>query len=492
MLPNKESLDDDDNGTNDLLNNDSLMSNNIDENIVQIENTQARLIYWACFCQGVGMLFPWNVFITAAAYFSLRFVGTSVERDFEQAFSFSYTFANLIIFLLLLRFGSIPGFNLKKAVVIPNVITAGLFLLAAIFVFTPMSGGVLFALTIISVLLCGSFAACLQAGIFGLTARLPTQFTQAVFGGQGAAGATVSILSLFSSLSAGCTSGKEMKIPTIEDIAPQSFAYFFASSAVVLICMAIFVWLTKTSYVTSQLNEANVLLSPALPSTDASVNTSLGISTTSWWNLLEELKEHCFGVCLTFTVTLCLFPGLAANIQSYHNPYNEQCPPTGILYGFGVWQSFLFLIFNIGDTVGRQLTLLGSAVPPKKVWLISVGRLIFIPLFMTCNLKHIDGNVIASDNKSAVVSGGAGGGSGSYSPSSVSVLSSGSDFWPCLLMLLFAASNGWCAGLEMMNGPKTCKYSQDQSRAGTLLAFFMTLGLLLGSLMSFPVLAIVG
>ena len=53
--------------------------------------------------------------------------------------------------------------------------------------------------------MCGAFAAFLQAGIFGLTARLPYQYTQAVVGGQGAAGATVSLLSLLSLLSQDCS-----------------------------------------------------------------------------------------------------------------------------------------------------------------------------------------------------------------------------------------------------------------------------------------------
>ena len=52
-------------------------------------------------------------------------------------------------------------------------------------------------------------------------------------------------------------------------------------------------------------------------------------------------------------------------------------------------------------------------------------------------------------------------------------------------------SNGYCAGLEMMNGPKQVSRLEDQSRAGTLMGFFMTLGLLLGSLVAFPVRAIV-
>ena len=444
------------------------------------------------------MLFPWNVFITAASYFALRFANTAVESNFEQAFSFTYTAANLIVFLTILRYGATSTqFNLKAAVVYPNIITAVLFLLAAVFVLTPMDGGVLFAMTILSVMLCGSFAATLQAGIFGLTARLPPQYTQAVFGGQGAAGATVSLLSLVTLLLQDCATGKTFTHPTLEDIAAQSFGYFFASSTVVLLCLSIFIWLVKTDFVQHQLNVPDVLQSPALPSTESSSASSASSASfassspstasrgftkgaSSWWMLVQELWQHCVGVCVTFVVTLAVFPGLASSIKSYNNPYDEQCPPTGIIYGFGAWQSFLFLIFNVGDTVGRQLILLHQVVPPKKVWMLAVGRCAFIPLFMTCNLRRSDdvlngGDSSSGNNTSGVVAGGSG----------------GSDFWPCLLMLLLALTNGYCGGLEMMNGPKACEKMEDQSRAGTMLAFFMTLGLLLGSLLAFPVQAIV-
>ena len=491
MLTNPTSAPDE--STEDLLHNDSLQPD-ADRESSPPPPPPHRLLYWSCFLQGVGMLFPWNVFITAASYFALRFAGTAMETNFEQAFSFTYTFSNFVVFLLLLKYGATPQFTLHRAVVVPNAVTAGLFVLAAVLVYIPMDGGFLFAISIVSVLLCGAFAASLQAGIFGFTARLPSQFTQAVFGGQGAAGACVALLSLLTLLFQECNA---TTVPTIKDIGPQSFGYFFISAVIVGICCAVFVWLTKTTFVTTTLKESNVLWSPAVPGGggggggggDHGDHGGGDTTTSSWKELFMELKYHCIGVCLTFTVTLALFPGLAANIKSYNNPSDDQCPETGMLYGFGVWQSFLFLLFNLGDTLGRQMTLLPRhlhVVAPEKVWMVSVGRFVFLPLFMTCNIRQRfdDGDGILSNGTVAPMGTGnsPGGGSGG----------GGSDVWACVLMLLLAVSNGYCGGLEMQNGPKTCSHQKDQSRAGTLLAFFMTLGLLLGSLLAFPVVAVAG
>jgi len=502
-----------------LLTNDTLRSDEVTPSFDGVTNahahtttttttttrTKSRTLYWAFFLQGVGMLFPWNVFITAASYFALRFAGTPFEHSFEQAFSFSYTSANLVVFLALLKFGATPSFDLRAAIVTPNVITAFLFFLASMFVLTPMEGELLYFLTIVSVLLCGGFAACLQAGIFGLTARLPTQYTQAVVGGQGAAGATVSLLSLFSLLSQDC--GTELQRPTLAEITPQSFGYFFASAVVVLLCLGVFVWISRTNIVIEKINRGSdgssstfsVLRSPALPSAETTLRSSDSSvkGATAWLTLVKSLWRHCLGVCLTFTATLAVFPGLTADIKSFNNPYDVPCPATGMLYGYGIWQSWLFLLFNVGDTVGRQLTLLGPLIPPRKVWIVTIVRLLFVPLFMACNLRSSD-EVVGGGGGNAT-SGGSGSGSGSdsgsgWSPSSSEehvVMGSGSDFWPCLLMLMMAISNGYCAGLEMMNGPKQVNRLEDQSRAGTLMGFFMTLGLLLGSLVAFPVRAIV-
>jgi equilibrative nucleoside transporter 1/2/3 len=56
-------------------------------------------------------------------------------------------------------------------------------------------------------------------------------------------------------------------------------------------------------------------------------------------------------------------------------------------------------------------------------------------------------------------------------------------------MCLLSVSNGYVASLEMMNGPSLVPDGQ-QSRAGTIMAFFLVLGLVVGSVSSFGVRAI--
>ena len=56
----------------------------------------------------------------------------------------------------------------------------------------------------------------------------------------------------------------------------------------------------------------------------------------------------------------------------------------------------------------------------------------------------------------------------------------------CIFMCLLSVSNGYVASLEMMNGPTLVPDGQ-QSRAGTIMAFFLVLGLVMGSMLSFAV-----
>ena len=63
------------------------------------------------------------------------------------------------------------------------------------------------------------------------------------------------------------------------------------------------------------------------------------------------------------------------------------------------------------------------------------------------------------------------------------------DYWPIIFMCLLSVSNGYVASLEMMNGPSLVPDGQ-QSRAGTIMAFFLVLGLVVGSVGSFGVRAV--
>lgn len=56
-----------------------------------------------CCVQGVGQLFPWNVFINAEDYFRRRLCGSAFENNFENCISAGYNLAAITGLLLALR-----------------------------------------------------------------------------------------------------------------------------------------------------------------------------------------------------------------------------------------------------------------------------------------------------------------------------------------------------------------------------------------------------
>jgi len=171
--------------------------------------------------------------------------------------------------------------------------------------------------------------------------------------------------------------------------------------------------------------------------------------------LIQHIRKHAFSVTMVFAVTLCIFPAITSDVRSMVNvdPANP-CPEEGRFYG-DLWVPFSFFMFNIGDTAGRFLAVY-KFIPASKIYLLSIFRVVFIPLFMMCNVV----------------------------PSAFSPPVLAHDFWPITLMLLLALSNGYAASQEMMNGPMKVD-PELQSRAGTMMVFFLQLGLILGSVCSF-------
>jgi len=257
--------------------------------------------------------------------------------------------------------------------------------------------------------------------------------------------------------------------------------------------------------------------SNALP-TSSQDAAQLGDEDTSLptCTLMSMIGRHCFSVCFTFLVTLSVFPGITSEIRSEFNPTNARCPSNGVSrfpYGAGVWQSSFFLIFNVGDTLGRALASIGGIVPHRFLWLVSVSRVAFIPLLLLCNINTGSGG------------GGSGGGGGNSSrtPSSSLSLYGGHpaqynsnlvgttnwdyleeesdsvpttairyfahDIYPICFMCLLAVSNGFVASLEMMHTPNLVP-KREASRAGAIMAFFLVMGLVCGSVCSFGVRAI--
>ena len=103
-----------------------------------------------------------------------------------------------------------------------------------------------------------------------------------------------------------------------------------------------------------------------------------------FFQVIKECWIYALTVFVTFTVTLCIFPSVAVLVESEgskNSSWSEKyfTPVT------------VFLLFNVGDFVGRYLatwlkipgrTILGKII----VLTVAIMRSAFIPLFIYCNI----------------------------------------------------------------------------------------------------------
>ena len=59
------------------------------------------------------------------------------------------------------------------------------------------------------------------------------------------------------------------------------------------------------------------------------------------------------------------------------------------------------------------------------------------------------------------------------------------------MMTVLSISHGYITNTVMMCGPRTMERQEDQSRAASILVFFLVLGLTVGALLSAPLLQLI-
>jgi equilibrative nucleoside transporter 1/2/3 len=174
--------------------------------------------------------------------------------------------------------------------------------------------------------------------------------------------------------------------------------------------------------------------------------------TARVWRVYQQIMVPSLSVCFCFTVTIGLFPSLTVFIES-----TEKCKSSERFYN-DMFVPMLFLLFNLFDFIGRVSA--GSFKPiftDKNIWIGSVARIIFFPLFLLCNM---------STNKLANVFT--------------------NDAFPLIFMIIFALSNGYVSTNCMVMGASAVS-SKDAGLAGTIMILSLTLGLLFGACTSFIV-----
>lgn len=171
-------------------------------------------------------------------------------------------------------------------------------------------------------------------------------------------------------------------------------------------------------------------------------------------NILYEI-----GVACVFMITLSVFPPITISVS----PTNPAFHPL-------LFAAIHFLVFNISDFLGRWTCSFRALQvwSAKKLVVMSLGRVFFIPLFLMCNVKR-PANVL----------------------NSIPPISSDVAFM--LLMFAFGWTNGYVSTLCLMVAPSVEHNPNLKGRladvdvAATVASFALVGGLALGSFASFAV-----
>lgn len=165
------------------------------------------------------------------------------------------------------------------------------------------------------------------------------------------------------------------------------------------------------------------------------------IPLTSMWDIVfNKSSNHIFVIIYIYVITLAIFPAVTTQITSVNG-----MRPT-------LFMSLHFLIFNLGDWIGRTLPILKSCQVASSQVLMgcAILRTLFVPVF----LKMMSG--------------------------------SPSDLIFYLSVFLFSISNGWLTSLVFMVAPN--QYDMNsRPLVASIMSYSLVIGLALGGLSSFIV-----
>ncbi|GAB5370814.1 hypothetical protein AAMO2058_001525600 [Amorphochlora amoebiformis] len=459
--------------------------------------------YYACyvilFYMALATLLPWNAFISASGYFNSRLNSTAFSVNFLNFFGVAYNITNMVS-LALLTYTSAGRWPARYKVLYPFLVVLLTFLVQTAMSMIPpssLSGNSFFAISVILVTICGGANALIQAGLFGLAAKLPVMYVQGLMAGQGMGGVVPSLLVVATVALSPATEGT----PTYENMRWSGFAFFGIASITALLAVFGYLLLEHIPLVhyhsalnpvesdDDALNSADLLESEM--GVEESETALLAANTLAEEEKRNPTKKNkyldsipalrriastrtyidirymAWGVFVNFTISLAVFPSITANIYSpeanAHKvdgeiKYNAN-PPEGRFYGDLFVPVYCFLLFNIFDFLGRFMAGKCPQLLPRQILFpLSLSRAVFIPLFMMCNVVEVGT---------------------SYMPVVFSHIA-----WPILFITLLAFSNGFLCTLEFMNAPSMVP-EVLQSTAGRMMCFFTSSGLLFGCVVSF-------
>lgn len=337
-------------------------------------------------------------------------------------------------------------------------------------------GDEFFRLTMVSILFVSCASTMMQDGLLRIVAKFPPRCTQGLVAGQAMAGLAVSI-SNFAILYANADDTDSLHLLRVlagnADLC--AFLYFVLVFLTLIGCVVMFVLLIRMEMFRYYQNADPVPISGSDTETK-SFNTMDTWDSESRETLLSSSDEHehehddpkrkhvdlvdlayrlrfyAATPFFVFVITLAVFPGITSAIKSV-------TPGRGRFYRELFTPSSLIL-FNLGDFMARLCASWWTTTSDWRVMIASLARIAFVPLLMVCNLQNEHHQVIT-------------------------YVLFRNDLFPLVLVLGFAFTNGLLCTLALMHYPRLLRSREEKELGGTVMFFILSVGLTVGSLMSF-------
>merc|ERR1711974_20858 len=276
--------------------------------------------------------------------------------------------------------------------------------------------------------------ALFQGGLIGLAGAFPSRYMNAVMSGQGIGGVFAASINIALLALGG------------DDVSSAFYCFllailFLAGSLVSTIMMV------RTDFYRHYIKDpasSNPESAPLLGPTSPQQTLPQTISLLA---VLKAIRVEALTVLSIYIVTLGCFPALTVLVEPTHQ--------TG-----SVWQTTYFvptccfLLYNIGDFMGRFLSCHIPHLPRHLALLASLLRVVFLPFFLFCNLAPSD--------------------------RLLTPILLNSDLAYCLLMMALAVSNGYLTSVVMVGAPGRVA-AHEQQTSTNLMVGILGSGLILGA-----------
>ncbi|XP_071962263.1 equilibrative nucleoside transporter 1-like isoform X2 [Antedon mediterranea] len=394
-----------------------------------------NFVYWIMVLHGVGVLLPWNMFITAEGYFTdHKFGNLSSDVGYKDKFVSYLGIAaftpNITLMVISLFFQhKTSRWNIPLSL----IMLFFLFILTTCLAIIDTGDWprVFFMITMASIVVINGCTAIYQSGMFGMAARFPSRYMQGYVIGQGLGGTFVAMISILS-------------IAAAKSIRNAAIGYFATACFVIALCFISYNLLFKL-----QFSKYYIGYEPTTPGNEDNdeKTTPASHKRPPYGRIFRAVAMQLFNIWLTFFVTLSVFPPMLVQVEP------STPAPRSSFFDVYFTPVTCFLMFNFLDFFGSCIPGYLRPPPAKVLWIPVAIRLIFFPIFIFCN----------------------------YRPETRTLpVFFLNDYLYIGFVFIFSLSNGYLKTAVMVAGSSTLKDPNHASVAAAMMVLFLVLGIFCG------------